>query len=124
MAGSGTGVAAVSRVQPDSAAAAAGIRVGDRVLAVNGDAVAGWAHEEVVALLRAAAERSLRIVVQRRAPGTSCLRAVTLVREGGGRGGGKMQNPQSSANKVLNKFSIQLFVRFLTVGRLAVSSPS
>ena len=55
--------AVVGQVQSGSAAAEAGFRVGDRVLAIDGKAIALWA--ELASAARTAPERPLRITVER-----------------------------------------------------------
>lgn len=55
--------AVVGQVQSGSAAAEAGFRAGDRVLAIDGKAIALWA--ELATVARTAPERALRITVER-----------------------------------------------------------
>ena len=55
--------AVVGRVQPDSAAALAGFRDGDRVLSIDGKAISEW--KQLAAAAGAAAGRQLKFVVER-----------------------------------------------------------
>lgn len=71
----------VGRVQPDSVAAEAGLRSGDRFLAVNGHAVAGWL--EVAAAIRASPGKPLQCEVQRGEARLTLHLVPTAVNDGG-----------------------------------------
>ena len=73
--------AVVGRVQSDSAAAEAGFREGDRVLAIDGKAIADWA--ELSAAARAAAGRQLRFAVERDGRQVELAAIPRLAEEGG-----------------------------------------
>lgn len=75
--GGGDGVA-IGAVYADSPAARAGLLPGDRVLAVDGSAVANWDAEIVAALLRGAVGTAVQLTIQR--PGDGAPRTVTLAR--------------------------------------------
>jgi regulator of sigma E protease len=73
--------AVVGRVQSGSAAAEAGFREGDRVLAIDGKAIADWA--ELSAAARAAAGRQLRFAVERDGAQVQLSAVPRLAEEGG-----------------------------------------
>ena len=73
--------AMVGQVQSGSAAAEAGFQVGDRVLAVDGKAIALWA--ELASAARMAPERQLRITVERDGRQIDLLAIPRLTEESG-----------------------------------------
>jgi regulator of sigma E protease len=79
--------AVVGQVQSGSAAAEAGFREGDRVLAVDGRAIAVWA--ELASAARAAAGRQLRFIIARDG-GTLELAAIPRPAEEGGQKQGRL----------------------------------
>jgi regulator of sigma E protease len=79
--------AVVGRVLPGSAAAEGGFRAGDRVLSIDGKAIAYWG--ELAATAGAAADRPLRFVVERDG-GRVQLTAMPRLAEEGGRKLGRL----------------------------------
>jgi regulator of sigma E protease len=73
--------AVVGRVQPDSASALAGFREGDRVLSIDGKAIAEWS--QLSATARAAAGRTLQFVVERDGRQVELAATPRLMEEGG-----------------------------------------
>jgi regulator of sigma E protease len=73
--------AVVGRVQPDSASALAGFRDGDRVLSIDGNAIAEWS--QLSAAARAAAGRTLQFVVERDGRQIELAATPRLTEEGG-----------------------------------------
>jgi len=73
--------AVVGQVQSGSAAAEAGFRAGDRVLAVDGKVIALWA--EVSAAARAAPERELKFTVERDGRQVDLAATPRLAEDGG-----------------------------------------
>jgi len=73
--------AVVGQVQSGSAAAEAGFREGDRVLAIDGRSIAVWA--ELAAVARAAAGQTLRISVERDGRQLNLVAVPRLAEEGG-----------------------------------------
>ena len=71
----------VGQVQPDSAAFAAGIQVGDRVLSINGIAIKEWS--EFVKLIRAHPEQVLTLVIERQGRQTPLsLKPISVEEQG------------------------------------------
>ncbi|KAF0164952.1 MAG: regulator of sigma E protease [Rhodocyclaceae bacterium] len=73
--------AVVGRVLPDSPADLAGFREGDRVLSIDGKAIADWA--ELAAIARAAVGRQLKFDVEREGRRISLAASPRLSEEGG-----------------------------------------
>jgi regulator of sigma E protease len=72
----------IEKVMPDSPAALAGFRAGDRVTAVDGKAIPEW--QTLVEIIRASAGRELRVEVDRAGQSTE-LRVTPKVEEDRGR---------------------------------------
>jgi regulator of sigma E protease len=77
--------AVVGMVQSGSAAAQAGFRDGDRVLAIDGTGIATWA--ELAAAARAAPDRQLRFTIERDGGRLELLATPRPVEEGGQKSG-------------------------------------
>ncbi|WP_126444515.1 RIP metalloprotease RseP [Sulfuricystis multivorans] len=73
--------ALIGSVQPDSPAARAGLRVGDRIVAIDGEPMAGW--QEVAATIRAAGARVLTLEIERGGERLSVAVTPALVEERG-----------------------------------------
>ena len=71
----------VGQVQPESAAFAAGIQIGDRVLSVNGAPITAWG--EFVKLIRAHPEQPLTLVIERQGQQTTLTLKPASVAEQG-----------------------------------------
>ncbi len=107
--------AVVGQVQSGSAAAAAGFREGDRVLAIDGKAIVDWA--ELAAAARAAAGRQLRFAVERDGGRIELAAIPRLAEEGGHKLGRLGLMAREGQGEVFEMTTVVSYGPFVSVGR-------
>ncbi|MDA8259788.1 MAG: RIP metalloprotease RseP [Betaproteobacteria bacterium] len=107
--------AVVGSVQSGSAAAEAGFREGDRVLAVDGKAIAVWA--ELAAAARAAAGRPLRVAVEREGRQIELTAIPRLAEEGGQKLGRLGLMAREGHGEVFEMTTVVSYGPLVSVGR-------
>lgn len=71
----------ITMVNPDGPAMRSGIRVGDEIVRIDGEAITGeqWGNREIMQKLRG--EKDVAVLLDVRSPGSADIKTITIVRE-------------------------------------------